>query len=105
MVKKVKCSQYKYLKNKRNIKYNSISYGGLIVSKKYGYRPTSKYAIQKIYGCEAGKSISISEDELSILRECDYFRYRTSTAWQEIRRDIFSKTLSITDWFINLIKK
>lgn len=75
MIKNIKCSQCKYLRE-------------FCVSHEDGNSYHS-------FWCEADRSIELNENNVRQFRECSFFRSRTQTVWEEVRRDIIQKLKEI----------
>jgi len=84
MAKKVKCCQCKHLSRAPYFRKDG-TIGPAIYS----------------YSCEADLSTGLSEADIRMFRECSFFRNRTETAWQEIKKDILQNIKS----YLGLVTK
>lgn len=55
--------------------------------------------------CEADKNLVLIRSEISNLRDCTFYRSRTETAWQEVRKDIAKKTPGLLEKILGIFKK
>jgi hypothetical protein len=83
MSKNIKCSQCKYLGE-------TIGVGN----------PEEGEEISSSFVCEADTSIQLNENNIKQLWECSFFRSRTETAWNEVKKDIINFLAKIFNFLI-----
>lgn len=88
-IRKVKCSECKYLRRipKNSKRFQNISSKAIAIQQ----------SITNLYECKANISRIFREEKINELRECQLYRSRTKTAWEEVKGRCWKKFKDIAN--------